>query len=167
GGKTPIGDWGYSKENAMGIFNLTQDLIIMWAMVNNIKINWPYFIVQHMIRLKKKETSGGLGYLCLWTRIFNRVGIDLTNEKVKHVPSQSCIDIRLLRKMGRGVIEEGQEDQETQEAPPQAQEQVGPSMRDLMQVLQRIERKQDRLDRRLHRIEQYMEIEEDEDEDQD
>ncbi|MED6161942.1 hypothetical protein PIB30_065698 [Stylosanthes scabra] len=77
GGKTPIGDWGYSKENAMGIFNLTQgthtkipcnpmkaeyrpllyiisyilqprvsghatvfneDLIIMWAMVNNIKI---------------------------------------------------------------------------------------------------------------------------------
>ncbi|MED6154068.1 hypothetical protein PIB30_108404 [Stylosanthes scabra] len=111
GGKTPIGDWGYSKENAMGIFNLTQvsghatvcdeDLIIMWAMVNNIKINWSYFIVQHMIRLKKKETSGGLGYLCLWTRIFNRVGIDLTNEKVKHVPSQSCIDIRLLRKMGR------------------------------------------------------------------
>ncbi|MED6178449.1 hypothetical protein PIB30_107683 [Stylosanthes scabra] len=159
GGKTPIGDWGYSKENAMGIFNLTQgthtkipcnpmwveyrtllyiisyifqprvsgpatvcdeDLIIMWAMVYNIKINWPYFIVQHMIRLKKKETSGGLGYLCLWTRIFNRVGIDLTNEKVKHVPSQSCIDIRLLRKMGRGAIEEGQEDQETQEAPPQA-----------------------------------------------
>ncbi|MED6199784.1 hypothetical protein PIB30_079130 [Stylosanthes scabra] len=206
GGKTPIGDWGYSKENAMGIFNLTQgthtkipcnpmkaeyrtllyiisyilqlrvsghatvcdeDLIIMWAMVNNIKINWPYFIVQHMIRLKKKKTSGGLGYLCLWTRIFNRVGIDLTNEKVKHVPSQSFIDIRLLHKMGRGAIEEGQEDQETQETPPQAQEQVGPSMRDLMQVLQRIERKQDRLDRRLHRIEQYMEIEEDEDEDQD
>ncbi|MED6226871.1 hypothetical protein PIB30_107969, partial [Stylosanthes scabra] len=24
GGKTPISDWGYSKENAMGIFNLTQ-----------------------------------------------------------------------------------------------------------------------------------------------
>ncbi|MED6202865.1 hypothetical protein PIB30_109846 [Stylosanthes scabra] len=165
GGKTPISDWGYSKENAMGIFNLTQDLIIMWAMVNNIKINWPYFIVQHMIRLKKKETSGGLGFLCLWTRIFNRVGIDLTNEKVKHVPSQSCIDIRLLRKMGRGANEEGQEDQE--EAPPQAQEQAGPSMSDLMQILQRIERKQDRLDRRLHRIEQYMEIEEDEDEDQD
>ncbi|MED6188967.1 hypothetical protein PIB30_091050 [Stylosanthes scabra] len=32
-------------------------------------------------RLKKKETGGGLGFLCLWTRIFNRVGIDLTNEK--------------------------------------------------------------------------------------
>ncbi|MED6137846.1 hypothetical protein PIB30_068855, partial [Stylosanthes scabra] len=91
-----------------------EDLIIMWAMVNNIKINWPYFIVQHMIRLKRKETSGGLGYLCLWTRIFNHVGIDLTNEKVKHVPSQGCIDIRLLRKMGRGAIEEGQEDQEAQ-----------------------------------------------------
>ncbi|MED6153971.1 hypothetical protein PIB30_107451 [Stylosanthes scabra] len=157
GGKTPIDDWGYSKENAMGIFNLTQgthtkipcnpmraeyrtllyivsyilqprvsghatvcdeDLIVMWALVNNIKINWPYFIVQHMIRLKKKETSGGLRFLCLWTRIFNRVGIDLTNEKVKHVPSQSCIDIRLLRKMGRGANEEGQEDQEAQEAPP-------------------------------------------------
>ncbi|MED6166443.1 hypothetical protein PIB30_109314 [Stylosanthes scabra] len=127
GGKTPIGDWGYLKENAMGIFNLTQDLIIMWAMVNNININWPYFIMQHMIRLKRKETSGGLG----------------------------------------GAIEEGQEDQEAQEAPPQAQEQAGPSMSDLMQVLQRIECKQNRMDRRLHRIEQYMEIEEDEDVDQD
>ncbi|MED6226905.1 hypothetical protein PIB30_108357, partial [Stylosanthes scabra] len=116
---------------------------MLWGYLISLKINWPYFIVQYMIRLKKKETSGGLGYLCLWTRIFNRVGIDLTNEKVKHVPSQSCIDIRLLRKMGRGAIEEGQEDQETQEAPLQAQEQAGPSMRDLMQVLQRIERKQD------------------------
>ncbi|MED6214406.1 hypothetical protein PIB30_102750 [Stylosanthes scabra] len=174
GGKTPIGDWGYSKENAMGIFNLTQGTHAKIP-CNPMRAEYRtlLYIISYILQPRvsghatKKETSGGLGYLCLWTQIFNHVGIDLTNEKVKHVPSQSCIDIRLLRKMGRGAIEEGQEDQETQEAPPQAQEQAGLSMRDLMQVLRRIERKQDRLDRRLHRIEQYMEIEEDEDEDQD
>ncbi|MED6214755.1 hypothetical protein PIB30_106421 [Stylosanthes scabra] len=148
-----------------------EDVITMWAMVNDIKINWTYFIVQHMLRFKKGLSTSGFGYVCLWTRIFRYLNIDVSGEEVKRMVPTSIINIRTIYHMGRG-IEEGEEQQEP--PPPQEQapqEQAGPSeqpsMRDIMRVLQRIERKQARMDRRLHRIEQYMEIEEDEDEDQD
>ncbi|MED6141660.1 hypothetical protein PIB30_105654, partial [Stylosanthes scabra] len=113
----------------------------------------------------------GLGYAYLWTRIFEYLGIDFSGESGRRISQNNIIDEQTIHDMGRG-IEEGEEQQEP--PPPQEQapqEQVGPSeqpsMRDIMQVLQRIERKQARMDRRLHRIEQYMEIEEDGDEDQD
>ena len=175
GGKTPIDEWGYSKDNAMHLFNLVQgahskiscnsmsaehrtllylvtyvlqprisghanvndeDLIVMWAMMNGIKINWPYFIVQHMIRLKMKDRNGGLGFLCLWSKVFDYVGIDVSNEIAKEVPPQSCINTHLLNKMGRrNVDEQGPQEQ----APPQApQAQEPPSLVDVMRELQSI-----------------------------
>ncbi|MED6142142.1 hypothetical protein PIB30_110619 [Stylosanthes scabra] len=147
------------------------DLVTMWAMVNDIKISWPYFIAHNMLRFTKSDHSKGLGYAYLWTRIFEYLGIDLSGESERRISQNNIIDERTIHHMGRG-IEEGEEQQEP--PPPQEQapqEQAGPSeqpsMRDIMQVLQRIERKQARIDRRLHRIEKYMEIEEDEDEDQD
>ncbi|MED6154255.1 hypothetical protein PIB30_110472, partial [Stylosanthes scabra] len=62
-----------------------EDLVLMWAMVNEIKINWPFLILHHILRIKGKDTSGGIGYLCLWTRIFNYLGVDVSNENVKHL----------------------------------------------------------------------------------
>ncbi|MED6117533.1 hypothetical protein PIB30_110836, partial [Stylosanthes scabra] len=35
-----------------------EDLVLMWAMVNDIKINWPFLILHHMLRIKGKDTSG-------------------------------------------------------------------------------------------------------------
>ncbi|MED6129337.1 hypothetical protein PIB30_106956 [Stylosanthes scabra] len=122
-------------------------------------------------RFTKSDHSKGLGYAYLWTRIFEYLGIDFSGESGRRISQNNIIDERTIHHMRRG-IEEGEEQQEP--PPPQEQapqEQAGPSeqpsMRDIMQFLQRIERKQARMDRRLHRIEQYMEIEEDEDEDQD
>ncbi|MED6199270.1 hypothetical protein PIB30_074362 [Stylosanthes scabra] len=147
------------------------DHFIMYAMVNEVTINWNYFIVQHMLRFKKGQSSIGFG-------------IDLSEEVSKTLVNSSVIDIRTLHHMGRAMEDQGQEEEAPQahQAPqaPQAshEPQVGPSqqssMLDLMHVLQRIEQTQDRMDRqfqsvdrRLHRIELYLEIEEDEDEDQD
>ncbi|MED6184582.1 hypothetical protein PIB30_048793 [Stylosanthes scabra] len=86
-----------------------EDLVSMWAMVNDIKINWPYLILHDMLRLKGKDTSGGIGYLCLWTRIFNAIGIDLSNENVKIMNTRSRIDEAILHHMGRGKEEQEQE----------------------------------------------------------
>ncbi|MED6141214.1 hypothetical protein PIB30_101029, partial [Stylosanthes scabra] len=150
------------------------DLVIMYAMVNEITINWTYFIVQHMLRFTKGQSSTEFGYVCLWSRIFNHFRIDLSEEVSKTLGNSGVIDIRTLHHMGRAMEEE-----EAPQAPqPSHEAQAGPSqqpsMLDLMHVLQRIEQNQDsmgrrfqRVDRRLHRIEQYLEIKEDEDEDQD
>ncbi|MED6160205.1 hypothetical protein PIB30_049186 [Stylosanthes scabra] len=158
-----------------------EDLVLMWAMVNEIKINWPYLILHHILRLKGKDTSGGIGYLCLWTRIFNYLGIDVSNDNVKHLTPRSVINESILHHMGRGKgIQE--EEQAPQMAfrghpSPSSSSHEEPTMSDLMQVLQsieqnmdqrfqRIEDNQTRMDRRLQRMERYMRIQEDEDEDQ-
>ncbi|MED6202384.1 hypothetical protein PIB30_104760 [Stylosanthes scabra] len=157
------------------------DLVIMYAMVNEVTINWTYFIVQHVLRFTKGQSSTGFGYVCLWSRIFNHFRIDLSEEVSKTLGNSGVIDIRTLHHMGRAMEDQGQEEEAPQahQAPqashePQAGPSQPPSMLDLMHVLQRIEQNKDRMDRRfqivdrrLHRIKQYLEIEEDEDEDQD
>ncbi|MED6121373.1 hypothetical protein PIB30_029625 [Stylosanthes scabra] len=158
-----------------------EDLVLMWAMVNEVKINWPYPILHHMLRLKGKDTSGGFGYLCLWTRIFNHLGIDVSNENVKHLTPRSVINEATLHHMGKGkgVQEEEQAPQMAFRGHPGPSSSCHeePTMSDLMQVLQsieqnmdqrfqRIEDNQTRMDRRLQRMERHMRIQEDEDEDQ-
>ncbi|MED6164670.1 hypothetical protein PIB30_092385, partial [Stylosanthes scabra] len=153
------------------------DLVIIHAMVNEITINWTYFIVQHMLRFTKGQSSTGFGYVCLWSRIFNHFRIDFSEEVSKTLGNSGVIDIITLHHMGSAMKEE--EAPQAHQAPQASHEaQAGPSqqpsMLDLMHVLQRIEQNQDCMDlrfqrvgRRLHRIEQYLEIEEDEDKDQD
>ncbi|MED6135559.1 hypothetical protein PIB30_047629 [Stylosanthes scabra] len=162
------------------------DVVAMWAMNNDIKIHWPYFIAQHMLKFAKSEHSKGMGYMFLWTRIFKKLGVSLDGESARLVAPQHAIDTTTLHHMGRGVqVQE-------QDAPPPPQEQeAGPSeqssMRDMMEILQRMELNQQNLDnrfqsfeqgqermdrqfqrmnRRLQRIEQSMGIHQEEDEDQ-
>ncbi|MED6158402.1 hypothetical protein PIB30_032481 [Stylosanthes scabra] len=116
------------------------DLVIMWAMNNDIKIHWPYFIIHHMLRFTKNDHGKGIGYVYLWTRIFKHLGIDFSNESRRLLAQQHVIDIRALHHMSSNV----QREEEAQEPPPQAQEdQAGPSekpsMSDLMRVLQNME----------------------------
>ncbi|MED6178389.1 hypothetical protein PIB30_107137 [Stylosanthes scabra] len=160
------------------------DLVIMWAMNNDIKIHWPYFIAHHMLRFTKSDHAKGIGYVCLWTRIFKRLGIDFSNESGCMLAQQHVIDIRALHHMRRNI----QREEEEQAPPPQAQEpqedQAGPSeqpsMRDMMEILQRMEinqqnlsqqiqslpQEQGRMRRSIRRIEAYT-FSEDEDEEQD
>ncbi|MED6226358.1 hypothetical protein PIB30_102921 [Stylosanthes scabra] len=143
------------------------DLVTMWAMVNDIKIYWPYFIAHNMLRFTKSDHSKGLGCAYLWTRIFEYLGIDFSGESGRRISQNNIIDERTIHHSGRG-IEEGEEQQPP--PPPQEQapqEQAGPSeqpsMRDMMQVLLRIEQNLanmdthlTRVDQRLSRIEQYL-----------
>ncbi|MED6153840.1 hypothetical protein PIB30_105972, partial [Stylosanthes scabra] len=82
------------------------DLVIMWAMNNDIKIHWPYFIAHHMLRFTKSDHSKGIGYVCLWTRIFKHLGIDFSNESGRMLAQQHVIDIRALHHMGRNIQRE-------------------------------------------------------------
>ncbi|MED6138142.1 hypothetical protein PIB30_071466 [Stylosanthes scabra] len=94
------------------------DLVIMWAMNNDIKIHWPYFIAHHMLRFTKGDHSKGIGYVCLWTRIFKKLGIDFDGENGRLLAQQHVIDIRALHHMERNL--QGEEEEE-QAFPLQAQ----------------------------------------------
>ncbi|MED6226853.1 hypothetical protein PIB30_107782 [Stylosanthes scabra] len=127
-----------------------EDLVLMWAMVNEIKINWPFLILHHMLRIKGKDTSASIGYLCLWTRIFNHLGVDVSNENVKHLNAQCEINDATLHHMGRGKEEEAPPMAFRGHPGPSSSSQEQPSMSDLMQVLQSIEYN---MDQRFQRIE--------------
>ncbi|MED6165746.1 hypothetical protein PIB30_102515 [Stylosanthes scabra] len=178
-------EWKEISPRSTGHAHLqVDDLVIMWAMNNDIKIHWPYFIAHHMLRFTKSDHSKGIGYVCLWTRIFKHLGIAFSNESGRMLAQQHVIDIRALHHMGRNIERE----EEEQAPPPQAQEpqedQAGPSeqpsMRDIMEILQRMEinqqnlsqqiqslqQEQGRMRRSIRRIEAYT-FSEDEDEEQD
>ncbi|MED6125383.1 hypothetical protein PIB30_068055 [Stylosanthes scabra] len=91
-------------------------------------------------------------------RIFKHLGIDFSNESGRILAQQHVIDIRVLHHMGRNI----QREEEEQAPPPQAQEpqedQVGPSeqpsMRDMMEILQRMEINQQNLSQQIQSLKQ-------------
>ncbi|QHO44600.1 uncharacterized protein DS421_6g172130 [Arachis hypogaea] len=87
------------KHNHGILFN--EDILVLWAMVTGKEINWPYFMVHHMLEMKKGKSSVGLGYACHWTKIFKWLGIDLTEEKVVVLTNVAKIDDSTLSQMGR------------------------------------------------------------------
>ncbi|MED6129054.1 hypothetical protein PIB30_103974, partial [Stylosanthes scabra] len=156
---------------------MNDDLVIMSALCSDVKINWSYFITHHMAKLKDGPTTSGLGYVILWTKIFKYFNIDFSNILQKGLKGPNCINYATLRQMGRGLAQEQPQQAPQDQAGQSEQEhQAGPSeqplMRDMMQVLLRIEQHQanmdthlTRVDQRLSRIEQHLEIDEDEDQD--
>ncbi|MED6190652.1 hypothetical protein PIB30_107888 [Stylosanthes scabra] len=103
--------------------------------------------------------------------------IDFSNILQKGLKGPNCINYATLRQMGRGLgQEQPQQAPQDQAGQSEQEHQVGPSeqpsMRDMMQVLLRIEQQQanmdthlTRVDQRLSRIEQHLETDEDEDQD--
>ncbi|XLT11771.1 hypothetical protein HN51_057461 [Arachis hypogaea] len=87
------------KHNHGILFN--EDIIVLWAIVTEKEINWPYFMVHHMLEMKKGKSSVGLGYACHWTKIFTWLGIDLSAEKSVVLSNVAKIDDSTLRQMGR------------------------------------------------------------------
>ncbi|MED6116146.1 hypothetical protein PIB30_097438 [Stylosanthes scabra] len=159
---------------------LDEDLEIMWRMVNGQQINWVHLIVTHMRRTKPGNTKG-LPYAILWTAIFKYVGINLSQADKKKLGYNHCIYTHVLNHMKRNVQEVPQQEEVAQPQEPQDQpsEQPSdqPSMRDLMQAIQsmelnmtqrmeRIERNQARMLRKIRRVEAYT-FSEDEAEDDD
>ncbi|MED6199196.1 hypothetical protein PIB30_073664 [Stylosanthes scabra] len=82
---------------------IEDDLIILWAMVKRIRLNWPYLIAWHLMDYTtRRSVNTGLGHGVLWTKIFERFGIDLSGEEAIFVDDGSAITFRHLNKMGRG-----------------------------------------------------------------
>jgi len=57
---------------------LNEDIFMLWCIKNNIMINWPHYIMQHMMKCRDNNMS--LPYAILITRILKVYGFDLSNE---------------------------------------------------------------------------------------
>ncbi|XLS52169.1 hypothetical protein HN51_012846 [Arachis hypogaea] len=128
------------KHNHGILFN--EDILVLWAMVTGKEINWPYFMVHHMLEMKKGKSSVSLGYACHWTKIFKWLGIDLTEEKSVVLTNVAKIDDSTLRQMGRDpdaqqpqAQGQPQDQVQAQTEPPPPPPPPSPTMQDLMDEL--------------------------------
>ncbi|MED6187959.1 hypothetical protein PIB30_081414, partial [Stylosanthes scabra] len=80
-----------------------EDLIILWAMVWKVTLNWPYLIARHLVNYTTScLVNTGLGHGALWTKICEHLGVDLSGEKAVLVDDKNAITTRYLNKIGRG-----------------------------------------------------------------
>ncbi|MED6211927.1 hypothetical protein PIB30_078281 [Stylosanthes scabra] len=79
-----------------------EDLIILWAIVQKVTLNWPYLIAQHLVNCTTSCLNTGLGHGALLTKIFEHLGVDLSGEEAVLVDDKNAITTRHLNKMGRG-----------------------------------------------------------------
>ncbi|MED6190612.1 hypothetical protein PIB30_107529, partial [Stylosanthes scabra] len=136
-----------------------EDVLVMWAMLKEYKICWPFFIIQHMLKFQGK-TNKPIGYGPLWSKIYEYLGVDVQGARKVVIDSRRCIDATTIKQMRRqieqqpqGVDEVDEEEnrlekeeqanqmgQEEEGQPaPSSSSQEQPSMRDIMQAIQTME----------------------------
>ncbi|MED6188438.1 hypothetical protein PIB30_085980 [Stylosanthes scabra] len=84
-----------------------EDLIILWAMVRKVTLNWSYLIARHLVNcttswLVMSKLFSSLGHGAFWTKIFEHLGVDLSGEETVLVDDKNAITTSHLNKMGRG-----------------------------------------------------------------
>jgi len=57
---------------------LNENIFMLWCIKNDILINWPHYIMQHI--MKCHDNSLPLPYGILITRIMQVYGLDLSND---------------------------------------------------------------------------------------
>ncbi|MED6216840.1 hypothetical protein PIB30_011742 [Stylosanthes scabra] len=98
-----------------------EDLILLWAMVTKVKLNWAYLVARRLRLHGFGPIETCLGYAVLWTKIFEHLGIDLSGEEAVPVGAENAITLRHLSKMGRGPKVTDEENEDDEIAVPTAQ----------------------------------------------
>ncbi|MED6224444.1 hypothetical protein PIB30_084068 [Stylosanthes scabra] len=80
-----------------------EDLIILWAMVKEYELNWPYLIAHKLMYYTTGQIERGLGHGMLWTKVFDHFGIDLSGKDTVTIGNENAITTKHLNQMRRNV----------------------------------------------------------------
>ena len=140
---------------------LNEDIFMMWLIKNNVRINWPHYIMQQIIKCRDNKMP--LPYANLITRILQVYGFDLSNEQAtmlgwnhyfgkKSMTKLNIFQVNGIWQLGRPQ-HANEEDDEKDELPPQdveggQPEEENPTQRELLnQILSSIQNMNTRMDR--------------------
>ncbi|MED6112857.1 hypothetical protein PIB30_065525 [Stylosanthes scabra] len=80
-----------------------EDLIILWAMVDEVKLNCSFLIAYELYYYTIHQIESGLGHSMLWTKVFEYLGLDLSGEQAITVGEDNAITQRQLNQMRRNL----------------------------------------------------------------
>jgi len=82
-----------------------EDLILLYCIMNLIKVNWVYIINEHMLK-SKRLTDYRFRYDILVSKLIDYFGIDTSNERNETIKAVSEIDNSTLTEMGFHKVED-------------------------------------------------------------
>ncbi|WVY97730.1 hypothetical protein V8G54_029881 [Vigna mungo] len=98
---------------------LHEDIFMIWVLKNNIAINWPHHIMQHMLKCKAGDTP--LPYGVLITQIMQYCGVHVDSDANTHIGTRHHFSINSLKRLNivnvSGVCQHNVGDDEEEDQP--------------------------------------------------
>ncbi|WVZ08324.1 hypothetical protein V8G54_021670 [Vigna mungo] len=98
---------------------LEEDIFMLWVLKNNIAINWPHHIMQHMLKCKVGYTP--LPYCVLITQIMQYSGVNLEADVSTQIRSKVHFSTNYLKRLNivnvNGVWQHDVDDDEDNDQP--------------------------------------------------
>ncbi|MED6177299.1 hypothetical protein PIB30_096905 [Stylosanthes scabra] len=83
-----------------------EHLLILWAIVNEKQIHWPYLMAHRMIRYSQGKATSFLGLTHLWTGLFEMGPLDLSRKKVVNPGSANIITSKNINQMRKNLVDQ-------------------------------------------------------------
>ncbi|MED6113419.1 hypothetical protein PIB30_070616 [Stylosanthes scabra] len=80
-----------------------EDLLILWAIVNEKRIHWPCLMANRLLRYSEGRSTSFLALAHLWTGLFEIAPLDLSREEVVNPGSTNIITSRHINQMRRNL----------------------------------------------------------------
>ncbi|MED6188986.1 hypothetical protein PIB30_091193 [Stylosanthes scabra] len=83
-----------------------EDLLILWAIVNEKQIHWPYLMANRLFRYSQGRATSFLGLAHLWIGLFEIAQLDLSREEVVNPGSANIITSKNINQMRRNLVDQ-------------------------------------------------------------
>ncbi|MED6212554.1 hypothetical protein PIB30_084513 [Stylosanthes scabra] len=80
-----------------------EDLILLWAMINEKQVNWPYLMAHKLVNYSHGKVNSALGLPHLWTKVFPMIPLDVSQEEFTTSKSESAITSKHINQMRRDL----------------------------------------------------------------
>ncbi|MED6184828.1 hypothetical protein PIB30_051193 [Stylosanthes scabra] len=81
-----------------------EDLLILWAMVQEKQIHWPYLMAHMMLRYSQGKPTSFLAHAHLLTKVFEIAPLDLTREDNVELETSHAITSKNIHQIRRNLV---------------------------------------------------------------
>ncbi|MED6148351.1 hypothetical protein PIB30_052489 [Stylosanthes scabra] len=80
-----------------------EDLILLWAMINEKQINWPYLMAHKLVEYSHVKVNSALGLPHLWGKVFTLIPLDVSQEQFVASKPEFAIASKNINQMWRDL----------------------------------------------------------------
>ncbi|MED6112578.1 hypothetical protein PIB30_062904 [Stylosanthes scabra] len=84
-------------------FATEEDLILLWAMINERQINWPYLMEHKLVEYSHGKVNSALGLPHLWGKVFPLIPLDVSQEEFVASKPEFAITSKNINQMRRDL----------------------------------------------------------------